>query len=135
MLFRYAVSVIWKLDRDHQVKSVWYGRTVIRSKYKLSYEVAQQLCDGATASEVKGDIPELMKSDLTQEELLKWYIHTYTCMDVQYIVVSIHATYRVRLYHAIYTHIFKASRLTNYDECSMGTSLAHSEKVYVDHAA
>lgn len=36
---RYAVSVLWKLDSDYQVKSVWYGRTIIRSKYKLAYEV------------------------------------------------------------------------------------------------
>ncbi len=50
---------MWRLDRDYQVKSVWYGRTVIRSRYKLSYEVAQSLHDGASAEEVGGDIPEL----------------------------------------------------------------------------
>ena len=71
LLPRYAVSVIWKLDPDYQVKDVWYGRTVIRSRYKLTYEAAQQLYDGAAASEVRKDIPELMNSDLTQEELHK----------------------------------------------------------------
>ena len=63
------MSVIWKLDTDYTVKDVWYGRTVIRSKYKLTYEAAQQLYDGAAASEVKRDIPELLDSDLTLEEL------------------------------------------------------------------
>ena len=39
MYSRYAVSVIWKLDKQCQVKNVWYGRTLIRSRYKLAYEV------------------------------------------------------------------------------------------------
>ena len=36
---RYAVSVIWNLDTSYRVHKVWYGRTIIRSKYKLAYEV------------------------------------------------------------------------------------------------
>ena len=38
---RYAVSVIWTLDgsRSYHTKGVWFGRTVIRSCYKLAYEV------------------------------------------------------------------------------------------------
>lgn len=36
---RYAVSVVWRLGSDYEVKDVWYGRTVIRSAYKLTYEV------------------------------------------------------------------------------------------------
>ena len=36
---RYAMSVIWELDADYEVVDVWYGRTVIRSAYKLFYEV------------------------------------------------------------------------------------------------
>ena len=38
--YRYAVSVIWKLDPStYEVNDVWYGRTIICSKYKLFYEV------------------------------------------------------------------------------------------------
>ena len=37
--FRYAVSTIWELDKDLIVTKVWYGRTVIRSAYKMTYEV------------------------------------------------------------------------------------------------
>ncbi|CAH2274472.1 DIS3-like exonuclease 1 isoform X1 [Pelobates cultripes] len=44
---RYAVSVIWELDsKTYEIRRVWYGRTIIRSSYKLSYEVAQQLLNG-----------------------------------------------------------------------------------------
>ena len=66
---RYAVSVICKLDIHYEVKDVWFGRTVIRSKYKLTYEVAQQLFDGTSAREVRKDIPELLNSDLSLHEL------------------------------------------------------------------
>ena len=67
------MSVILKLDQNYEVKEVWYGRTIIRSRYKLSYEVAQELCDGAAASEVKGQIFELVNSELTVEEVEKRY--------------------------------------------------------------
>jgi hypothetical protein len=36
---RYAMSVIWELDQDFEVVNVWYGKTIIRSSYKLFYEV------------------------------------------------------------------------------------------------
>ena len=38
-LDRYAVSVLWVMDSDYNVVKTWYGRTVIRSSYKLFYEV------------------------------------------------------------------------------------------------
>ncbi|PWA03751.1 hypothetical protein BB558_000069 [Smittium angustum] len=38
---RYAVSVIWKLDYLYNIKSVWYGRTLIKSTCEMSYESAQ----------------------------------------------------------------------------------------------
>ena len=65
------MSVVWKLDKEHNVLDVWYGRTVVRSKYKLSYEVAQRLFDGVVTSKVARDIPELMNPDLKGEELRK----------------------------------------------------------------
>ena len=33
------MSVIWQLNNNYEVIGVWYGRTVIRSRYKLFYEV------------------------------------------------------------------------------------------------
>ena len=43
-----------------KVLGVWYGRTVIRSTYKLSYEVAQDILDGKTELEMKNEIAELV---------------------------------------------------------------------------
>ncbi|XP_064620645.1 DIS3-like exonuclease 1 [Lineus longissimus] len=56
---RYAVSVIWDLDENYEVVDVWYGRTVIRSKYKLFYEIAQAMHDGAIDKELVENILEL----------------------------------------------------------------------------
>ncbi|CDS37889.1 dis3 exonuclease 1 [Echinococcus multilocularis] len=43
---RYAVSVIWELDPvSLEVLDVWYGRTVIRSAYKMTYQAAQTIAD------------------------------------------------------------------------------------------
>ena len=40
--YRYAVSVMWKMDSRCEVEKVWYGRTLIRSSYQLSYEVRKR---------------------------------------------------------------------------------------------
>ncbi|XP_071034799.1 DIS3-like exonuclease 1 isoform X2 [Parasteatoda tepidariorum] len=56
---RYAVSVLWELDKNYQVQNAWYGRTIIRSSYKLCYEAAQDILFGATAEKMIADIPEL----------------------------------------------------------------------------
>ncbi len=34
------MSVIWELDSNYEVVDVWYGKTIIRSAYKLFYEVS-----------------------------------------------------------------------------------------------
>lgn len=45
-LQRYAVSVIWELEPETlEVLEVWYGRTVIRSAYKMTYKAAQTIVD------------------------------------------------------------------------------------------
>ena len=55
---RYAVSVLWELDaRSLDVVDVWFGRTVIKSKYKLYYELAQEIADGATDQHILENIP------------------------------------------------------------------------------
>lgn len=38
---RLSFSVIWKMDREGNVKDEWFGRTIIKSCVKLSYEHAQ----------------------------------------------------------------------------------------------
>ncbi|XP_048471958.1 DIS3-like exonuclease 1 isoform X2 [Rhincodon typus] len=55
---RYAVSVLWELDKtNYEVVKVWFGRTIIKSAYKMYYEAAQALLDGELR--VMDDIPEL----------------------------------------------------------------------------
>ena len=55
-------SCIWEIHpKTFRVKNVWYGRTVIRSTYKLCYEHAQDIIDGKTELEMKEVIPELSK--------------------------------------------------------------------------
>ncbi|GFX84222.1 DIS3-like exonuclease 1 [Trichonephila clavipes] len=56
---RYAVSVIWELDSKCKVQNVWYGRTIIKSKYKLCYEAAQDILYGASIEDMVAEIPEL----------------------------------------------------------------------------
>lgn len=78
---RYAVSVMWELDKtSYEIKKVWYGRTIIRSAYKLFYEAAQDLLDG-NFSIVK-DIPELKdleeRSRQAKLEELVWAIRKLT---------------------------------------------------------
>ncbi|GFT82179.1 DIS3-like exonuclease 1 [Nephila pilipes] len=56
---RYAVSVLWELDSKCKVLDVWYGRTIIRSKYKLCYEAAQDILYGSQVKDMVAEIPEL----------------------------------------------------------------------------
>ncbi|CAM0139513.1 unnamed protein product [Umbelopsis sp. WA50703] len=44
---RYAVSVIWTLDKNYRVLDTWFGRSVIRSACEMEYEQAQELLNGA----------------------------------------------------------------------------------------
>ncbi|XP_071489125.1 DIS3-like exonuclease 1 [Diadema antillarum] len=76
---RYAVSVLWVLKQsNYEVvkEKVWYGRTIIRSAYKMFYEAAQMLHDGKELS--PDDIPELKGMDEVTKNLelerLKWAI-------------------------------------------------------------
>ncbi|KAG8440779.1 hypothetical protein GDO86_006494 [Hymenochirus boettgeri] len=76
---RYAVSVIWELDSGtYEIRRVWYGRTIIRSSYKLSYEVAQQLLDGDL--EPLNTDPELrpLSEDPNRLEQLLWAVDKLT---------------------------------------------------------
>ena len=43
---RLAFSVVWVMDDEGTIKKTWFGKTVIRSCVKMSYEIAQKLIDG-----------------------------------------------------------------------------------------
>ncbi|KAF5406041.1 hypothetical protein PHET_00417 [Paragonimus heterotremus] len=66
---RYAVSVLWEIDFDaFEVLNIWYGRTVIRSSYKLTYEVAQRIYDPPKTS-VTGKLDSLPPGELLLQKL------------------------------------------------------------------
>ncbi|XP_018647748.1 ribonuclease II-related [Schistosoma mansoni] len=53
---RYAVSVLWEIDMDSfDISNIWYGRTVIHSSYKLTYELAQRIYDSVTADNISSN--------------------------------------------------------------------------------
>lgn len=52
-------SVVWTMTRDGRVLSEWFGRSVIRSCSKLSYEHAQDLMDDPDRQRPEGELPEL----------------------------------------------------------------------------
>ena len=57
---RLAYSVIWKLRKDGRILGEWFGRTVIRSCVKLSYDHAQQMIDTENYSDLSVDeFPEI----------------------------------------------------------------------------
>ncbi|XP_019853145.1 PREDICTED: DIS3-like exonuclease 1 [Amphimedon queenslandica] len=69
---RYAVSVLCRLNpRDFSIESVSVRRTIIRSAYKLTYEVAQDLFEDKDDKYIIDSIPELSESKLTPSELAK----------------------------------------------------------------
>eukprot|EP00252_Welwitschia_mirabilis_P018270 TRINITY_DN4059_c0_g1_i1.p1 TRINITY_DN4059_c0_g1~~TRINITY_DN4059_c0_g1_i1.p1 ORF type:complete len:718 (+),score=144.56 TRINITY_DN4059_c0_g1_i1:74-2155(+) len=50
---RLAVSVIWTVDpgNEFEVLETWFGRTVIRSCFQMSYSQAQAILDGSISSD------------------------------------------------------------------------------------
>jgi hypothetical protein len=55
---RYAVSVLWEMTPSFDIipEKTWFGRTLIRSAYALTYYQAQRLVDGQDADSVPSDV-------------------------------------------------------------------------------
>lgn len=51
---RLAFSVMWRMSPDARILDTWFGRTIIRSCVKMSYENAQRLIDGQSWQEAVG---------------------------------------------------------------------------------
>ncbi|XP_077535366.1 DIS3-like exonuclease 2 isoform X2 [Haemaphysalis longicornis] len=52
-------SVVWSLNAEGRVRSEWFGRSVIRSCCKLSYEHAQDLLDNPERERLPGELPDI----------------------------------------------------------------------------
>lgn len=72
---RFAVSVVWKIhQRSFEVLDVWFGRSVIQSRYQLEYAQAQAILDGSNnpcecGTSNRDDILRLKKSLALVQEL------------------------------------------------------------------
>ncbi|XP_035667414.1 DIS3-like exonuclease 1 [Branchiostoma floridae] len=81
---RYAMSVLWELDSNYEVLDVWYGRTIIRSAYKMFYEAAQAVHDRKPEEELIQSIPELQELDTdtarNRLEQIRWAVDSL--MDI-----------------------------------------------------
>lgn len=82
---RLAVSVLWVLDAEYNVLETWFGRTVIRSSYKLFYEAAQAIADGDTNDEdLIRDVSELqnLEAETAQKKLREIRKSVLKLMDI-----------------------------------------------------
>jgi len=61
---RLAFSVIFTMDKDGKISNKWFGKTVIRSAAKLSYEDAQRVIEGKALGNTIDTLPEHSVSDL-----------------------------------------------------------------------
>lgn len=52
-------SVVWKITSDGRVLSEWFGRSIIQSCCKLSYEHAQDLLDDPKRERAPGELPDV----------------------------------------------------------------------------
>ncbi|KAK3732209.1 hypothetical protein QZH41_015302, partial [Actinostola sp. cb2023] len=82
---RYALSVMWEMDSNYKVLKTWFGRTVIRSSYKLFYEAAQAIADNQdTDQNIIKYIPELQPLDENKsiEKLTELRLSITKLMDI-----------------------------------------------------
>ncbi|KAI9312269.1 hypothetical protein BX666DRAFT_2161812 [Dichotomocladium elegans] len=61
---RLAFSVVWKLDGEANVLDTWFGKTIIASSAKLTYEEAQQVIDGGHLPDAHNKARSAIESDI-----------------------------------------------------------------------
>uniref|UniRef100_A0A8R1Z4K2 DIS3-like exonuclease 2 n=1 Tax=Pristionchus pacificus TaxID=54126 RepID=A0A8R1Z4K2_PRIPA len=61
---RLSFSVIWKMDREGNVKDEWFGRTIIKSCVKLSYEHAQDMIEQPDKDFTADELPKITNGRL-----------------------------------------------------------------------
>jgi len=62
---KYSFSVVFKMDENGKIKDVWFGKTVIHSNRRFTYEEAQEIIEG------KDD--ELQSEIITLDKIAKVY--------------------------------------------------------------
>ncbi|XP_054427519.1 DIS3-like exonuclease 2 [Pteronotus mesoamericanus] len=67
MTDKLTFSVIWTLTSEGKILSEWFGRTVIRSCTKLSYEHAQSMIESPTEDIPKEQLPAISPEHTSEE--------------------------------------------------------------------
>ncbi|EJW74820.1 hypothetical protein WUBG_14271 [Wuchereria bancrofti] len=71
---RLTFSVVWKINDQGEIFDEWFGRTIIRSCCKLSYEHAQDFIVNPEKDFVSSELPKIFngkKSDEVKEAILR----------------------------------------------------------------
>ncbi|KAI8066894.1 hypothetical protein BC940DRAFT_239558 [Gongronella butleri] len=50
---RFSFSVVWKLDSEGKILDTWFGKSMVKSRARLSYEDAQQVLDGHALEKIE----------------------------------------------------------------------------------
>lgn len=56
---RLTFSVVWKINEKAEIKDVWFGKTIIRSCAKLSYEDAEELIKRPERADYEEAFPKI----------------------------------------------------------------------------
>lgn len=70
---RLAFSVVWTLNEDARVLDTWFGKTIIRSRAKLSYVNAQAVIEGRSLSNENVKFTEDVTADNIQNDILAFH--------------------------------------------------------------
>ncbi|XP_063408810.1 DIS3-like exonuclease 2 [Mytilus trossulus] len=73
---RLTFSVIWNISEKGEIKSEWFGRTVIRSCVKLSYDHAQRFIDEPEREWTEEELPAISNGiSISQIKQTVLYLH------------------------------------------------------------
>ncbi|KAI8076809.1 uncharacterized protein BX664DRAFT_362733 [Halteromyces radiatus] len=75
---RFAFSVVWKLDSDGKVLDTWFGKSVVKSCIKLTYDDAQRVLDGKGLEQTSMDqtLVSGIESDIRMLYKIASQLHT-----------------------------------------------------------
>ena len=80
---RLAFSVVWRMSCTGEVLSEWYGRTIIRSCGKMTYDQVQGIIDDGGVMVVEGEGSGVNREEIEVEEPHRWMdvVRDGTCLS------------------------------------------------------
>lgn len=125
---RMAFSAVFTLDRAFDVLESWFGKTVIRSDHRLSYEEAQEIVDGKLASDIKEEVQLLDKiaKSMRQRRMKKESLE-FDSDEVQIILDEKNKPVEIRVRESLDSHklVEEFMLLANRQ---VGTFMSHRDK-------